>query len=143
METKKRLDIIIAVVVLVIGAIVYISSQQYPGLSEGHPGPGLFPSVVGLCMIFAGGLMGYVALKGGDGDTTFAKGNWISILLILTIMVAFPFLKNLTGFLTAISVVLLLVALLMRLTIIKALLVSLLTTGFIYLVFAQILHVPL
>lgn len=58
-------------------------------------------------------------------------------------MIVFPFAYNLLGFFPVIAVAILLVGFLLKLRLISALLTSVITTGFIYLIFNQILHVPL
>ncbi|NND32350.1 MAG: tripartite tricarboxylate transporter TctB family protein [Saprospiraceae bacterium] len=145
MEKGKTINILTSTFVLLIGILVFIFSRQFPVLPEGHPGPGLFPSVLGGFLILAGVLLLISAFRPrAINDTaSFEKGNWRIVLLMLAVIVVFPFLQQFLGFLPALAIAILIVGLLMRLRIVKAILVTLLTTAFIYLIFNQILHVPL
>lgn len=50
---KNRADLIFSLVILVAGLLVFLKSQAFPDLPEGHPGPGLFPAYIGGVFSFA------------------------------------------------------------------------------------------
>ena len=112
-------------------------------MPEGHPGPGLFPGVISIGLVIAGLSLLVNALKGPVGETIFTTGHWKSVLVILSIIVVLPFLQSSLGFLVSIAIATFIVGLLMRISFLKAIIVAVLTSAFIYLIFVQILHVPL
>lgn len=143
MDKGKKINLGISTIVVLIGILVFISSRQFPAMPEGHPGPGLFPSVLGVFLILSGFVLLSDTFKPGDIPTAFRQGNWRSVLIILSIIVLFPLVQPFIGFLGILSISILAIGLLMRLSLVKSILVSLFTTGFIYLIFNVILHVPL
>ncbi|MBK8503317.1 MAG: tripartite tricarboxylate transporter TctB family protein [Saprospiraceae bacterium] len=143
MKVDRISEIIFSVIVTALGLLVFVTARGFPELPEGHPGPGLFPAYLGGGLLLCGILLLINALKFQAFQTSGFEGKWILVVSILAIMVIFPFFYRLVGFFVAIAFAILLVGLLMRLKFISAILTSLITTGFIYLVFNQILHVPL
>jgi putative tricarboxylic transport membrane protein len=129
--------------IIALGVLVFVTSRRFPELPEGHPGPGLFPTLLGGGLIFCGLLLLVSALWSVSNKSIELKGKWTPVLLILAMLAGFPFLVNQIGFLATISIALFLTGMLMRLNILHAGLTALITTGFIYLIFDLILHVPL
>lgn len=140
---KNRSDLVFSLVILLTGFMVFIKARHFPELPEGHPGPGLFPSFIGGGLLVCGLLLVVNSLRFQSIRSSGFSGHWIYIFLILLIMVIFPFGYNFLGFFITIALAIFLTGILMRLGILSALLTAGLTTGAIYLIFNQILHVPL
>ncbi len=112
-------------------------------MPEGHPGPGLFPAVIGVCFMLCGVLQLITSFRSSEIDSVGFSGDWIKVLLMFVVILVFPFVKEALGFLPTISICVFVVGLLMRLPVLHAVLAAIGTTGFIYLIFDVTLHVPL
>ena len=141
MKTNKETHIGIAVTLL--GVFVFFLARKFPELPEGYPGPGLFPTGIGLGFFTMGLLLVYFSFRSSTGDVGKLHGKWIPAIALLIILTLFPFLKDFAGFFISIAIAIFFVGLLMKLDILKSLLTAALTTGFIYVIFDRILHVPL
>jgi putative tricarboxylic transport membrane protein len=142
-KADRLSELIFSVIVIALGLLVFITARGFPELPEGHPGPGLFPVYLGGGLLFCGVLLLINALKFQTFRTSGFEGKWVLVVSILAIMIVFPFFYRMVGFFIAIAIAILIVGLLMKLKFTSAILTSLITTGFIYLIFNQILHVPL
>jgi hypothetical protein len=142
-KVNRISEILFSIIVTGLGLLVFITAKGYPELPEGHPGPGLFPAYLGAGLFLCGILLLINALRFQTFQTSGFQGKWILLVSILAAMIIFPFFYRVVGFFIAIAITILLVGLLMKLKFISAILTSVITTGFIYLIFSQILHVPL
>jgi len=140
---KNRSDLIFSLVILTGGLIVLLKARAFPDLPEGHPGPGLFRTYIGSGFLLCGIFLLINALRSQVTINGDFSGTWISVLLILLLIGLFPLGYNFLGFFLTIAISIFLTGLLMRLKILSAVITSAITTGFIYLIFNQILHVPL
>src|SRR5687767_300845 len=52
---------------VLVGAVVLAATLRFPRLDGGAPGPGLFPQVVAVLMIVAGGVLAWSARPGAAG----------------------------------------------------------------------------
>jgi len=143
LKALKSVESIIGIIILLIGVFVFITSRQFPPMPEGHPGPGLFPSVIGVCFIICGALQLLSSFRSSEIDSVGFSGDWIKVVLMFVVIFVFPFVKEFLGFLPSISIAVFVVGLLMRLPVLHAVLAAIGTTGFIYLIFDLTLHVPL
>ena len=143
MKVDRISEIIFSLIVTVLGLLVFVTARGFPELPEGHPGPGLFPAFLGAGLFFCGIMLLVKSLKFQISPASGFEGKWILVISILAAMFIFPFFYRVVGFFIAIAIAILLVGLLMRLKIVSAILTALITTGFIYVIFNQILHVPL
>ena len=143
MKVDRISEIIFGLIITCLGLFVFIMAKGFPELPEGHPGPGLFPAYLGAGLFLCGILLLINAIRFQNFPTSGFEGKWILVVSILATMFIFPFFYKVVGFFVAIAISILFVGLLMRLKFISAILTALITTGFIYLIFSQILHVPL
>lgn len=140
---KIKSDLVFSTVVLSIGVLVFFKSKGFPDLPEGHPGPGLFPIYIGSGLILCGIFLLIKALRVQKPVMSDFSGKWLPILFILVLLFIFPYAYQILGFFIVIAIVVFLIGLLLRLRWINAVVTAGLTTAFIYLIFNQILHVPL
>ena len=140
---KIKSDLVFSIVILLTGILVFIKSKGFPDLPEGHPGPGLFPVYIGSGLILCGIFLLINAFRFQKATSSDFSGKWLQVLLILILLFIFPFAYQILGFFIVIAIVVFLIGLLLHLRLISAVLTAVLTTGFIYLIFNQILHVLL
>ncbi len=143
MNSFKISSLLPGILISGLGLVIILLARRFPQLPEGHPGPGLFPVILGWGLVICGLLLMVTSRRGIQPQIKGLKGRWVSVILILLLMAAFPFLNRVTGFLPAIGTALVLTAFLMKLKPVQAIMTALLTTGFIYLIFNLILQVPL
>ena len=131
---------------LVLGLGIAWYAGGFPELEGGHPGPGLFPSLVGIGLVLCGlvllwrpGTREVGAEQAPDagwaGRSRFAAG--------LLLVMVFPWLHDLVGFFVATSLLALCVGLMLRARWQAAALTAILASGVIYLLFTRLLGVPL
>lgn len=126
-----------------LGAFTFLVSNSFPGLPEGHPGPGLFPLIMGACMSFVGMAL-MIQFRNQDEENKHSmSGDWISIGILLLILIVFPWLRNLAGFPIALALSISGVAMLLRILHWKAIVVGVGTTLAVFLLFNKLLQVPL
>ena len=126
-----------------VGTGILVASTTFPDLPEGYPGPGLFPSGIGILLILSGILICF--RKGtvtSQHDNSEKSQIWFFVG-ILVVVFSFPLVYQLGNFFLALFICISLVATLFRIIWWKSLLISFLTCGSIYLIFIQVLRVPL
>ncbi|MCB0686876.1 MAG: tripartite tricarboxylate transporter TctB family protein, partial [Saprospiraceae bacterium] len=106
---KNRADLIFSLVILVAGLLVFLKSQAFPDLPEGHPGPGLFPAYIGGGLFICGLFLFINSFRIKIANRVDFSGSWTPVILILLLMIVFPFAYNLLGFFPVIAVAILLV----------------------------------
>ena len=128
---------------LALGLFTYLVSNSFPELPEGHPGPGLFPSIMGVCMALVG-LALMIQFRNEDEQNKHSlSGQWLSIGLLMVILIIFPWLRNIVGFPIALAISISGVAMLLKIIHWKAVVVGVLTTVVVFLLFNKLLQVPL
>jgi putative tricarboxylic transport membrane protein len=143
MKSLKIYALLPGILISGLGLFTILLARRFPELPEGHPGPALFPVILGWGLVICGLLLMVLSQQEVQPQTRRLQGQWVSVILILLLLAVFPFLNRVTGFLPAIGIALFLTAFLMKLNLVQATITALLTTGFIYLIFNLILHVPL
>ena len=137
-------SLIYGIIITVIGVGTAMLSNTFPDLPEGHPGPGLFPRLIGYLLAGCGLLLTWQGYRGKLGAVRHSlQGSWLLIALVFAIVLLYPWVHRFAGFPVALSLAIFGVALLLKLKVLKALVIALLTTASIYLLFNQLLHVPL
>jgi putative tricarboxylic transport membrane protein len=134
-----------------LGIVVWVQSRGFPELPDGHPGPGLFPSVVGIGLFLAGALLIASALRPRGAPPVApservlggAAAGSARVAAVLVAVAGYPLLQPMLGFVPTIAAVCLLVALLLRARPLPAALTALGGTLLIYLLFTRLLGVPL
>lgn len=133
-----------------LGAAVWIYAGSFPELDDGHPGPALFPRVIAIGLA-AGGLGLLAGLvrqrwaggwRGRDPVRLNRRGllRWSGGLVLVAL---YPFATNLVGFIPALSVLMLAVALLLQARPLPALITAVVSAVVIYGLFTGLLGVPL
>ncbi|MGH2817319.1 MAG: tripartite tricarboxylate transporter TctB family protein [Actinomycetota bacterium] len=144
----RKIDIVAGTIFTLVGVFVLTRSLRLNFYVEGVPGPGFFPSVLAIALAVTGGLLVVTRLRrqeGTFGDFTLPSrmhaqrslGLWIAIL-------AAALLVNVVGFLVA-MVFLVAVTLIgiERRHGLAAIATIVLAPALAYLLFAQLLQVPL
>lgn len=133
----------------VAGAAVFAATLNYPRLEGGEPGPALFPRLLATLMVAFGGALACQGARSGDSGDRIAwaslhrTAGFVNALFVLAGVVAYIVVVDRLGFL--ITGAGLLFVLMWRLGVrrLTALAVALALNGFVYVVFARILKVPL
>lgn len=126
-----------------VGLLTVVMSRSFPDLPEGYPGPGLFPLIIGGLLIIAGLVIVFSKMPQDERIKDAFKGQWGKIFILLAAILLFPLLHRYAGFIPTMIIIGFVVATLLRLTFIKAALVAGGSALVVYLLFSQLLHVPL
>lgn len=140
-------DLVLGLLAILIGTIVYIHSQSFPPMTDGHPGPGLFPSVLSGLFILAGIVLCVQGAK--SRAPLFSRlpdldgRGFANICVALLAIVFFIYASAPLGFLITSFACMLVLMLTLKARAVVALPVAAGMTLFIYLVFHKVLLVPL
>ncbi|TQM38324.1 tripartite tricarboxylate transporter TctB family protein [Pseudonocardia cypriaca] len=143
-----RHDLVSGLLAAVLGAAVVLHVRTFPELPDGQPGPALFPSIVGgLLVLFGLVLVVRAVLARGepaaDPDAGITGRGRLRALAVLGLVVGYVLLAETLGFLLTMGVLLFLLMWLLGARPLVAVLAAAATTGFILLVFEELLLVPL
>ena len=141
-------DFISGLVLVVLSTWIWWHSASFPQLDDGYPGPSLFPRVIAVCLGIAGIILTFKRLPArapspGGRTSRIQSTDALRLLAGLTLAAVYPLLIPFTHFIPVMAVIILLVALLLRIQIWRALLVSVVSAALIYGLFTQLLNVPL
>ncbi len=147
--TKKKKDILVSVVFIILGAFILLQSIGVEPLMNNDVGSGFFPKVVGLVIMAIAGAKLVLSLKEED-DGVVEKttegdmaGGWITVILIGLYVLAYQS----VGFLVSTAIYLFLQILVLcpkeKRNFLIFGLVSLITPVFIYTMFVYIINMPL
>jgi putative tricarboxylic transport membrane protein len=136
-----------------LGIFIWAYSWHFPVLMETygrHPGPSLFPRVLGTLFILFGSMVMLKGLRAARSETVpreegvaGLKLNYFNPVLVVTLIVAFIFLTPKLGFLTTGTAILVILMMKLQVGSLKSLLISPILTCFVYFMFAKLLRVPL
>lgn len=166
-ETPTLGDLVSGLAAVGFGVAVLLYVRGFPQLTDGAPGPALFPAILaGLFILFGSVLvvrwLRYRRRHGNQEEAVTAeqargaehvsgtghipistRAAWVNALSVLGMVVLYMLLSETLGF--ALTMTLLLFALAWRLGArpVPALLSAIATTAFIYVVFVRVLYVPL
>jgi putative tricarboxylic transport membrane protein len=143
-----RHDLVGGLLAAALGAAVVLHVRTFPELPDGQPGPALFPGIVGSLLVFFGMVLVVRAVlsRGGpaaDPDAGVTAQGRVRALAVLGLVVCYLLLAETVGFLVTMSVLLFLLMWLLGARPLVAVLAAAATTGFIFLVFEELLLVPL
>jgi hypothetical protein len=122
-----------------------MQSRHFQSLAEGHPGPGLFPGILGGSLALAG-LMLFVSgiRKPGSNSKGDLTGNSVLRFMSgLIIVCIFPVISGFTGFIPAVGLVCFCLGLLLKVHWWKSAIASGGAALLIFLIFSVLLGVPL
>jgi putative tricarboxylic transport membrane protein len=131
-----------------LGAAVVLHVRTFPELPDGQPGPALFPGIVGSLLVLFGlvlvvrGVLGRDRVSADPDAGVTAQGR-LRALAVLGLVVGYLLLAETLGFTVTMGGLLFLLMWLLGVRPLVALLAAAATTGFILLVFGELLLVPL
>lgn len=132
---------------VLLGATVWWHAATFPALPDGHPGPSLFPRLIAVALL----LSGVVLLLPGRRVARRTEGSAVStdrygslrLVLLLGVVAVFPWLREWTTFVVALSVLGLAVSALLRTRLRIAVPTVIGSAIAIYWLFTGLLGVPL
>ena len=132
---------------IALGVFIWSLTMQFPSLDAGHPGPALFPRVLGTLFIFFGSMVVWKGHKtrGEQEESIRQEGslNYFNPILVIILIAAFIVLANKLGFIITGVAILFILMMKLRVSLLKRSLVSALLVCFVYFIFSKILRVPL
>jgi len=158
---------------IALAVFVWFQARSFPTLPEGHPGPGLFPSIIAVALFVAGALLVLSARKRRSPAADFphvpgqpeerapladpaqvetpdptprlaaARPGILRIVLVVGVVALYPVVAPAIGFVASLSVVSVVVALLLRARPVPATVAAVGGSILIYLLFTRLLGVPL
>jgi putative tricarboxylic transport membrane protein len=143
-----RHDLVSGLLAAALGAAVVLHVRTFPELPDGQPGPALFPGIVGsLLVLFGLVLVGRAVLGRGepaaDPDAGVTTQGRLRALAVLGLVVCYLLLAETLGFIVTMAVLLFLLMWFLGARPLVAVLAAAATTGFVFLVFEELLLVPL
>lgn len=131
-----------------LGVFIWSMSFQFPGLEGGHPGPSLFPRVLGTLFIFFGSLVVYKGwktsrIKEENLPAEEISLNYFNPILVIILIAAFIALANKLGFIISGVAILFILMTKLRVPLLRRSIVSVALVCFVYLIFSKLLRVPL
>jgi putative tricarboxylic transport membrane protein len=147
-EVPWRHDLVGGLLAAVLGAAVVLHVRTFPELPDGQPGPALFPGILGSLLVVFGLVLVVRAVRGrrrdaADPDEGVTARGRLRALAVLGLVVAYLLLAETLGFAVTMGVLLFLLMWLLGSRPLVAVLAAAATTGFILLVFEELLLVPL
>jgi putative tricarboxylic transport membrane protein len=143
-----RHDLVGGLLAAAVGAAVVLHVRTFPELPDGQPGPALFPGIVGSLLVLFGLVLVVRAVLGrgetsADPDAGITARGRLRALAVLGLVVGYLLLAETLGFPVTMGVLLFLLMWLLGARPLVAVLAAAATTGFIFLVFEELLLVPL
>lgn len=131
------------------GALIFAGTLNYPTLEAGHPGPSLFPRILGGLMAVFGGLVSLLGLRARDVTDEVAwlrlhkNPAFINALVVLAGVLAYIFLVEHLGFLIMGALVIFTLMWRLQVRPVKAAVVAIVFNTLVHFLFAKVLRVPL
>lgn len=143
-----RHDLVGGLLAAVLGAAVVLHVQTFPELPDDQPGPALFPGLVGGLLVLFGLVLVVRAVlarsePAADPDVGNTAQGRLRALAVLGLVVGYLLLAETLGFAVTMGVLLFLLMWLLGARPLVAVLAAVATTGFIFVVFEELLLVPL
>ena len=148
-RSHNKKEVLNASLVILVGGWIWWYSGRFPDLEEGYPGPSLFPRLISVGLILAGVglfidlLFGKPILSVDQESGTPDKRHWIRLLSGIGLIIIYPFLQPLIGFIPTLAIICFFIAVLLKVRIWLAASTALITVLLIYLVFTNLLGVAL
>ncbi len=143
-----RKDYIGGGIFAILGVFIWALTFQFPVLEDGHPGPSLFPRVLGTLFIIFG-LM--VVFNGWRSRRAPAEPpaenelplNYFNPILVIILIAAFIILAHKLGFIISGAAILFLLMMKLRVPLLKTSIVSVVLACVVFFIFSKVLRVPL
>ena len=130
-----------------LGIFIWSLTMQFPSLDAGHPGPSLFPRVLGTLFIVFGSMVVWAGYRTrAQKEEAVPEGvsfNYFNPILVIILIAAFIALANKLGFIITGAAILFILMMRLRVSLLKSSLVSALLVCCVYFIFSKILRVPL
>lgn len=131
-----------------LGVFIWALTFQFPILDDGHPGPSLFPRVLGTLFIFFGSMVILSGWRAGKAEAAAPSEeglqlNYFNPFLVIILIAAFIALARKLGFIITGAAILTILMMKLRVSPLKSSIISVFLICFIYLVFSKVLRVPL
>jgi putative tricarboxylic transport membrane protein len=131
-----------------LGVFIWALTFQFPVLDDGHPGPSLFPRVLGTLFIFFGSMVILSGWRAGRAEAASpaeeeVRLNYFNPILVIILIAAFIALAPKLGFIITGAAILIILMRKLRVPLLKSSIISVVLIFFIFFVFAKILRVPL
>ncbi|MGK0617656.1 tripartite tricarboxylate transporter TctB family protein [Meiothermus cerbereus] len=142
----RPFEMVVCLLALALGLAAWFPSNAFPRTAEGYLGPALFPKLLAVVLVLASLTLLYRNLRQAGLGPSFALLAWPNLLRIGGILLALllaPWALGKLGLLGSAGLLVLLSCLLLGARWLEALLTALFMVGFVYLVFVQMLKVPL
>jgi putative tricarboxylic transport membrane protein len=131
------------------GALIIAGTAGYPSLDGGHPGPSLFPRILGALMAAFGGLVSVKGLRSQDASEDvdllhlYRNPSFINAMFVLAGVTAYILFVEKLGFLLMGALLLFVVMWRLKVHPLKALIVAVVFNTVVDFLFAKIMRVPL
>ena len=145
----KLSDAVVGAGFVMAGAAIVAATASYPLLDEGHPGPALFPRIVGVLMAGFGAVLSVYGIRGRDTSDVVVwrqlhrNTGFVNALFVLAGVLAFIVLVEWAGFLLITTLVLAVLMWRLRVRLVGAVPIAALFAVLMYTLFAKLLRVPL
>ncbi|MBI2000670.1 MAG: tripartite tricarboxylate transporter TctB family protein [candidate division NC10 bacterium] len=145
----KISDTVVGAGFVAAGALIFAGTLNYPTLEAGHPGPSLFPRILGGLMAVFGGLVSLLGLRARDVTDEVAwlrlhkNPAFINALVVLAGVLAYIFLVEHLGFLIMGALVIFTLMWRLQVRPVKAAVVAIVFNTLVHFLFAKVLRVPL
>lgn len=145
----KLSDTVVGAGFVLAGAAIFAATASYPLLDEGHPGPALFPRIVGVLMAGFGAVLAAHGIRGRDASDVVVWGQlhrstgFVNALFVLGGVLAFIVLVEWAGFLLITTLVLAVLMWRLRVRLRSAAPLAALFAVLMYALFGKLLRVPL
>lgn len=132
-------------ILLFLGLFILVQSKQFPSLSEGHPGPALFPGLLGGSIAVSAILLIVLNIRKpkSTGAITATRTGSTRLVSGLAIVCSFPLVADQIGFIPTVGLVCFGLGLLMQVRWWKSILAAGGAASLIYLLFSVLLGLPL
>ncbi len=131
-----------------LGVFIWALTFQFPVLEDGHPGPSLFPRVLGT-LFFIFGFM--VVFNGWKSRRTPEESppeselplNYFNPIVVILLIAAFIALASKLGFILSGAAILFVLMMKLRVPLLKRSIVSVALVCIVFFIFSKVLRVPL
>lgn len=145
----KISDTVVGAGFVAAGALIFAGTLNYPTLEAGHPGPSLFPRILGGLMAIFGGLLSLQGLRARDVTDEVAwfrlhrNPSFVNAMFILAGVLAYVLLVERLGFLIMGALVIFVIMWRLQVRPLTAAVVAIIFNTTVHFLFAKILRVPL